>query len=54
MIEKSPGYKTPKIIATSNRNEMQPQRQQALEQWAEYLENLTINNVISINDQKTV
>ena len=48
VIEKCLGHKMPKIMATYNRNEMLVQRKQALNQWAQYLDTLLQNNVISI------
>ncbi|NCT56101.1 MAG: tyrosine-type recombinase/integrase [Legionella sp.] len=40
VIEKCLGHKMPKIMATYNKNEMLPQRKEALTRWSEYLENL--------------
>jgi integrase len=40
VIEKCLGHKMPKIMATYNKNEMLPQRKEALEQWAECVERL--------------
>jgi len=40
VIEKCLGHKMPKIMATYNKNEMLPQRKDALDQWARYIENL--------------
>ena len=40
VIEKCLGHKMPKIMATYNKNEMLPQRQEALDQWAQCVENL--------------
>ncbi|WP_412754404.1 tyrosine-type recombinase/integrase [Legionella donaldsonii] len=48
VIEKCLGHKMPKIMATYNRNEMLPQRKEALTKWSEYLENLLQDNVIPI------
>lgn len=40
VIEKCLGHKMPKIMATYNKNEMLPQRKDALEQWAAFIEHL--------------
>lgn len=40
VIEKCLGHKMPKIMATYNKNEMLPQRKEALEQWAQCVERL--------------
>lgn len=40
VIEKCLGHKMPRIMATYNKNEMLPQRKEALEKWAEYIQNL--------------
>lgn len=40
VIEKCLGHKMPRIMATYNKNEMLPQRQEALEKWAECIQNL--------------
>lgn len=40
VIEKCLGHKMPKIMATYNKNEMLPQRKDALEKWSQCLENL--------------
>lgn len=40
VIEKCLGHKMPKIMATYNKNEMLPQRKNALNQWGQFLENL--------------
>jgi len=52
VIEKCLGHKMPKIMATYNKNEMLPQRRDALNQWAEYVENLTQDNVVPIQYKK--
>ena len=52
VIEKCLGHKMPKIMATYNKNEMLPQRRDALNEWAQYLENLLQDNVIPIPLQK--
>lgn len=48
VIEKCLGHKMPKIMATYNRNEMLPQRMEALERWADYLTNLGNEKIIPI------
>lgn len=40
VIEKCLGHKMPRIMATYNKNEMLPQRKDALEQWAQCITNL--------------
>lgn len=40
VIEKCLGHKMPKIMATYNKNEMLPERQEALERWANYVDKL--------------
>jgi len=40
VIEKCLGHKMPRIMATYNKNEMLPQRKEALEQWAECIQQL--------------
>lgn len=49
VIEKCLGHKMPRIMATYNRNEMLPQRKEALEQWAHYIHNLMTNNIVYLN-----
>ncbi|WP_367607861.1 tyrosine-type recombinase/integrase [Legionella sp. W05-934-2] len=45
VIEKCLGHKMPKIMATYNKNEMLPQRKEALEKWSDYVTNLVFENV---------
>jgi integrase len=52
VIEKCLGHKMPKIMATYNKNEMLPQRKEALTQWSQYLDSLLAENVISIQYKK--
>lgn len=52
VIEKCLGHKMPKIMATYNKNEMLPQRKEALTRWSQYLNNLLENNVIPIQYKK--
>jgi integrase len=40
VIEKCLGHKMPKIMATYNKNEMLPQRKDALNKWSQYIETL--------------
>lgn len=40
VIEKCLGHKMPRIMATYNKNEMLPQRKEALEEWATCIQNL--------------
>ena len=41
VIEKCLGHKMPKIMATYNKNEMLPQRKEALERWSQHLKSLS-------------
>ncbi len=43
VIEKCLGHKMPKIMATYNKNEMLPQRKEALEQWGKLIDSLISN-----------
>lgn len=55
VIEKCLGHKMPKIMATYNRNEMLPQRKEALSKWSEFLEHILIDKIVNIpfhNKQK--
>ncbi|WP_115712763.1 tyrosine-type recombinase/integrase [Legionella sainthelensi] len=45
VIEKCLGHKMPKIMATYNKNEMLPQRQAALSQWSEFIENSLLETI---------
>ncbi|WP_298624373.1 site-specific integrase [uncultured Legionella sp.] len=45
VVEKCLGHKMPKIMATYNRNEMLLQRQEALEKWSSFIENIIKNDV---------
>ena len=40
VIEKCLGHKMPKIMATYNKNEMLPERREALDKWGKYIETL--------------
>ncbi|EHL32123.1 tyrosine-type recombinase/integrase [Legionella drancourtii] len=42
VIEKCLGHKMPKIMATYNKNEMLPQRKEALEKWADFVDKLIL------------
>lgn len=48
VIEKCLGHKMPKIMATYNRNEMLPQRKEALNKWSEHLTNLLVDNIVHL------
>ena len=48
VIEKCLGHKMPRIMATYNKNEMLPQRKEALDRWAQFVENLLQENVVPI------
>lgn len=49
VIEKCLGHKMPRIMATYNKNEMLPERKDALNQWARYVENcITNTNVVAL------
>lgn len=54
VIEKCLGHKMPRIMATYNKNEMLPQRKEALNLWSEFIENLVEENVIPIAFKKCV
>ena len=45
VIEKCLGHKMPRIMATYNKNEMLPQRKEALDRWAQRVEDLFTDNV---------
>lgn len=51
VIEKYLGHKMPRIMATYNRNEMLPQRQEALERWAACIEHTTTGELIFLRTQ---
>lgn len=44
VIEKCLGHKMPRIMATYNKNDMLPQRKEALEKWSLYIQNLVEDN----------
>ncbi len=46
VIEKCLGHKMPKIMATYNKNEMLPQRKDALNSWGEFVENLLSMSIL--------
>ena len=55
VIEKCLGHKMPRIMATYNKNEMLPERKDALIQWSYYIENLVMNaNVIALEKMALV
>ena len=45
VIEKCLGHKMPKIMATYNKNEMLPQRKEALIRWANLISELETHNI---------
>ncbi|MFA6301657.1 MAG: tyrosine-type recombinase/integrase [Legionella sp.] len=49
VIEKCLGHKMPKIMATYNKNEMLPQRKEALERWSYFIKDLIFGNNYNIN-----
>jgi integrase len=49
VIEKCLGHKMPKIMATYNKNEMLPQRKEALEQWGQCIERLFYDNEVLLS-----
>lgn len=49
VIEKCLGHKMPRIMATYNKNEMLPQRRDALEQWAKCIESVLNTSVANDN-----
>ena len=50
VIEKCLGHKMPKIMATYNKNEMLPQRKEALERWTDFIKELIFESDHSINN----
>src|SRR3990167_462369 len=49
VIEKCLGHKMPRIMATYNKNEMLPERKDALDRWGRYIENLVMNtNLVAL------
>jgi len=48
VVEKCLGHKMPRIMATYNKNEMLPQRKEALEGWGQYIERLIYGNVAQL------
>jgi integrase len=52
VIEKCLGHKMPRIMATYNKNEMLPQRKEALDRWAQFVEDLLQDNVVPISFKK--
>ncbi|STX29966.1 phage-related integrase [Legionella beliardensis] len=53
VIEKCLGHKMPKIMATYNKNEMLPQRKEALDRWATFIESILQDNIIPIHTGKS-
>lgn len=54
VIEKCLGHKMPRIMATYNKNEMLPQRKEALDRWADFVEGLLQENIIPITLKKYI
>nr|HAT8715378.1 tyrosine-type recombinase/integrase [Legionella jordanis] len=52
VIEKCLGHKMPKIMATYNKNEMLPQRKEALNAWSQLIENMLQGNVVVLQPQR--
>lgn len=52
VIEKCLGHKMPRIMATYNKNEMLLQRKEALDRWAQFIENLLQENVVPMSLKK--
>jgi len=52
VIEKCLGHKMPKIMATYNKNEMLPQRQEALERWATFISELVNTGVFNLSESR--
>jgi len=54
VIEKCLGHKMPKIMATYNKNEMLPQRKEALEQWENLITELVCNKTDNCYTNETI
>lgn len=54
VIEKCLGHKMPKIMATYNKNEMLPQRKEALDRWGDYVHKLVSNTTENYHTQNFV
>jgi integrase len=54
VIEKCLGHKMPRIMATYNKNEMLPQRKEALSRWAQFVEDLLQEKVIPLELRKCI
>lgn len=54
VIEKCLGRKMPRIMATYNKNEMLSQRKEALNRWAQFVEDLLQENVIPLELRKRI
>lgn len=52
VIEKCLGHKMPRIMATYNKNEMLSQRREALNQWAQFIEDLIHTDIKQMQSQK--
>lgn len=54
VIEKCLGHKMPRIMATYNKNEMMPQRKEALNRWAQFVEDLLQEKVVPLELRKCI
>jgi len=54
VVEKCLGHKMPKIMATYNKNEMLPQRKEALDRWGNFIETLVFHKDTLAVDQSAV
>ena len=54
VVEKCLGHKMPKIMATYNKNEMLPQRKEALDRWGKLIETLVFHKDTLAVDQSAV
>lgn len=54
VVEKCLGHKMPKIMATYNKNEMLPQRKEALEQWGKYIQTLVSSESENAHTQNLI
>ncbi len=54
VIEKCLGHKMPRIMATYNKNEMLPQRKDALSRWAQFVEDLLQEKVIPLESRMCI
>lgn len=54
VIEKCLGHKMPRIMATYNKNDMLPQRKEALSRWAQFVDDLLQEKVIPLELRKCI